>query len=198
MIQDKSYHVTAILGSLRPGNRTRHALELMLACLRRDPELSLDLIDPATMTLALPGDYNAPLVAEELMTRVAMADALVLATPEYHGSYSSVIKAIIDNLGYPSAMADKPVVLLGVASGKIGAVKAIEHLRGVCAHVGAIVLPNPVSIAQVHEVFTDQGICTHPEIAGLIEHTADYLLGYLRGRPPHEPSLQEVVRQRGD
>jgi len=148
------------------------------------------------MMLAFPGEYNAPLVAEELMTRVGVADALVLATPEYHGSYSSVIKAIIDNLGYPSAMAHKPAILLGVASGKIGAVKALEHLRSVCAHVGTIVLPNPVSIALVEEVFSEQGICMHPEVAGLIERAADYLLDYLRGITPDEPSLEEVVRER--
>ena len=41
------------------------------------------------------------------------ATGLVFATPEYHGTYSSVTKLIIENLGFPSVLATKPVALLG-------------------------------------------------------------------------------------
>jgi NAD(P)H-dependent FMN reductase len=34
-----------------------------------------------------------------------VAAAIVLATPEYHGSFSSVLKLVIENLGFPSALA---------------------------------------------------------------------------------------------
>lgn len=196
MPRRKHIHVAAILGSLRRGSRTRHVLDVVLNRLRQRKHLSIDVIDPSTMTLAFPGEPGAPVFAEELITRVTPADALVLATPEYHGSYSSVIKIIIDNLGYPSAMANKPTVLVGVASGRIGAVKALEHLRSVCAHVGCIVLPNPVSVARVNDVLTEQGLCTVPEVQDLLENAADYLVDYLNGLGPQERSLEEVVRER--
>ena len=58
-------------------------------------------------------------------------------------------KLVIENLGFPSVLAGKPVALVGVAAGRIGAIKSLEQLRGVCSHVGALVLPGAVSVAGV-------------------------------------------------
>ena len=67
-------------------------------------------------------------------------------------------KLIIENLGFPSVLATKPVALLGVAAGQIGAIKSLEQLRSVLSHVGAIVLPGPVSVAGVQGVFDESAI----------------------------------------
>ncbi len=37
-------------------------------------------------------------------------------------------------------MSGKPVALLGVAAGSIGAIKSLEHLRGVVSHIGGLAL----------------------------------------------------------
>jgi hypothetical protein len=74
---------------------------------------------------------------------------VVRAPPEYHGSFCAMIKLIIENLGFPSAIAGRPVALLGVAAGRIGAIKSLEHLRG-CAHTWARSSSQvPLSIAGV-------------------------------------------------
>ena len=86
---------------------------------------------------------------DEFVEKVSRATGVIFATPEYHGSFSSVTKLAIENLGFPSVISGKPVALLGVAAGAIGAIKSLEQLRGVCSHVGAIVLPGPVSVAGV-------------------------------------------------
>ena len=41
------------------------------------------------------------------------------------------------------------LALLGVAGGRIGAIKSLEQLRAVCAHTGAMVVPGSVSVAGV-------------------------------------------------
>lgn len=61
-------------------------------------------------------------------------------------------KLILENLGFPSALKGKPLALLGVAQGRIGAIRTIEQLRGVAAHMGAITLPFAVSIAGVQNL----------------------------------------------
>jgi FMN reductase len=48
------------------------------------------------------------------------------------------MKLAIDNLGFPSMLSGKPISLLGVAAGVIGAIKSLEELRGICSHVGAV------------------------------------------------------------
>ena len=99
-----------------------------------------------------------------------------MPTPEYHGTYSSVTKLIIENLGFPSVLATKPVALLGVAAGQIGAIKALEHLRGVLSHVGAIVLPGGVSVPGVQSAFDDEGRCTDPDVEKMIRAVATNLI----------------------
>lgn len=169
--------ILILLGSVRPGNYTVQASNALAACLRTHGA-DVHLIDPATLTLADPGHPPTP-DTTALQAQVTAADALVIATPEYHGSYSSVTKRTIENLGFPSTLANKPIALLGVAAGVIGAIKSLEHLRSVCAHVGAHVLPTVVSLAKVHTLFDDQGNCTdEPTIKRLDAH-AQALLDHI-------------------
>jgi len=111
--------IVIINGSVRKGNYTAMASALVADELRKDPEVSVEVLNPADLGLPFPGvDSNAP-GTRTLQEAVKNATAVVLATPEYHGSFSSVMKLVIENLGFPSALAGKPVALLGVAAGLI-------------------------------------------------------------------------------
>lgn len=66
---------------------------------------------------------------------------------------------MFENASYPSEMKDKPISLFGIASGSIGAIKSLEHLRSVCSHIGSFVLPRVVSIANIEEKFDENGKC---------------------------------------
>jgi NAD(P)H-dependent FMN reductase len=61
---------------------------------------------------------------------VDLADAVVLGTPLYHGSYSSTLKNALDNLRY-DALRGKPVALVSNSGGGRATTQACEHLRGV-------------------------------------------------------------------
>ena len=128
---------------------------------------------------------------DKLQQQVSDATGVIL---EYHGSYSSVIKLIIEQLGYPSVLSGKPIALLGVAAGSIGAIKALEHLRSVCSHVGAIVLPGPVSVAAVHKVFDENGQCTDPAMEQRIRSVATNLIDYIRDNICPRVALEQMVR----
>ncbi len=171
--------ISVISGSVQPRNYTSKALRIVIDELAKDPLIKIYVIDPLKLSLPLPGQKETK-ISLNLQKKVALSRGVVLATPEYHGSYSSVIKVIIDNLGYPSVLRGKPVVLLGVASGRIGAVKALEHLRGVCSHIGAMVLPRVVSIAYVDKVFNKAGKCLDSRIEQDIRRMAQQLLEYIK------------------
>ena len=109
-------------------------------------------------------------------------------------SFSSAIKLAIENLGFPSVLAGKPVSLLGVAAGQIGAIKSLEHLRSVCSHVGAIVLPSLVSVARVQEVFDKEGHCLDGRTEKLIRGVAKSLLDYIEGAICPRLVLEAMVR----
>ena len=118
------------------------------------------------MDLPFPGRPGEFPDRDRLQAAVRDADAVLFATPEYHGSFAATLKLVIENLGFPSVLAGKPAALIGVASGAIGAVKALEHLRSVLSHVGTMVLPGPVSIAGVHKVFDAEGNCLDAAVEG--------------------------------
>lgn len=184
----------AIPGSVRPGNYTSMALALVLDEFRRR-DLAVTLLDPTVMKLPLPGTaMNSPDVGR-LQKTVSEATGVILATPEYHGSMSSVMKLVIENLGFPSALATKPVALLGVAAGEIGAIKALEQLRSVCSHVGAIVLPGPVSVARVRTVFDEKGRCQDERIEKRIRGVAATLLDYVGQNICPSVALEAMVRE---
>src|SRR6266852_7902243 len=144
--------IVVINGSVRPGNYTSMASTLVVDELEKDPEVTVHLINPEDYHLPFPGANHAE-GTKRLQEEVKNATAVVLATPEYHGSFSSVMKLVIENLGFPSVLAGKPVALLGVAAGTIGAITSLEHLRGVVSHIGAIALPMPASVSDVQKVF---------------------------------------------
>jgi len=186
--------IATILGSVRDSSMTGRALRLVNEELRDNDRVALDFIDPDNLSLPMPGRSIPNSDAERLQETVGAATGVVIATPEYHGSYSSVIKLVIDNLGFPSVLGGKPIALLGVAAGAIGAIKALEHLRSVCSHVGGIVLPGPVSVAGVNRVFDEDGHCTDPAIEKRIRGVATRLVDYIEGAICPRIALEELVR----
>ncbi len=188
--------IVAVKGSVRPGNFTSKALDLVIDEIRKHPEVTLHVVDPAHMALPLPGTGGDSSDAEELRDLVSNATGVILSTPEYHGSHSSVIKLVIENLGFPSVLSGKPVVLLGVAAGRIGAIKALEHLRSVCSHIGAIVLPGPVSVAGVQDVFDDDGNCLDDRVEAMVRGVAATLLDYVHQNICPRIALEQMVREK--
>ena len=187
--------IVAIPGSVRPGNYTAKALDLVMDEFTKHPEIEAERIELEALELPPPGlrpDAPGP---KALREKVGAATGVVFATPEYHGSFSSVLKLAIENLGFPSVLAGKPVALLGVAAGQIGAIKSLEHLRSVCSHVGAIVLPGPVSVANVQKVFDADGRILDPVAEKRIRSVATNLIGYIESNICPRFALEALVRE---
>jgi FMN reductase len=189
-----SIRIVAIAGSVRKDNYTMKALNLVVDEIRKHKDITLDVIDPAAIDLALPG-RPATADAAKLQQLVKEATGIILATPEYHGSFSSMMKLIIENLGFPSVLAGKPVALLGVAAGAIGAIKSLEHLRSICSHTGALVLPGLVSVANVQKAFDAGGKMLDAGTEARIRSVATSLIDYIHGSICPRFVLEEMIRK---
>jgi len=170
------------------------ASALVVDELRKQDHIAVGVIDPAEWKLPFPGTNPDSSATKALQAEVTGATGVILATPEYHGSFSSVMKLVIENLGFPSVLAGKPVGLLGVAAGSIGAIKSLEQLRGVCSHIGAIVLPLPISIANVQKVFDREGRCLDPAVEKLVRSVGTNLLAYIRNNVCPRVTLERLLR----
>ena len=187
--------IVVINGSVRPGNYTNMASALVVDELQEHPNVSVEVVDPARLHLPFPGEDPNSADTRRLQQTVGAATGVILATPEYHGSFSSVMKLIIENLGFPSALAGKPVALLGVAAGSIGAIKSLEHLRGVVSHVGGIVLPLPISVANVQKVFDRDGRPLDRTTEKMVRQVATNLIGYIEKNLCPAVTLERLLRE---
>jgi len=130
-------NIVSISGTNRPNNYTSRALGIVNDELGKRG-ITPVVFDAREIPLSFPGHPPTD-GTERLRSAIEKATGVVLATPEYHGSFSAMTKLIIENLGFPSVLSGKPVALIGVAAGRIGAIKSLEQLKGVCSHIGAIV-----------------------------------------------------------
>jgi chromate reductase len=192
-IERPPIRIVAICGTVRPGSYTKMALRLACEEIDELPSCQSQLIDPIGLDLPFPGGGPSDDGAE-LRRLVSDASGVILATPEYHGTFSSTIKLVIENLGFPSVLAGKPVALLGVAAGQIGAIKSLESLRGVCSHVGAIVLPGPISVAHVREAFDDSGRCVDERVEKSVRSVGTAVIDYVQQNVCPRRALEEMVR----
>jgi chromate reductase len=187
--------IVSISATTRPGNFTARALGII------NDELS-ELVGPPLVfdgreiSLAFPGQAATD-DARRLRSAIEDAPGVVIATPEYHGGFSAMAKLMIENMGFPSSLAGKPVALMGVAAGRIGAIKSLEQLRGVCSHVGALVLPGSVSVAGVQQVFDDEGRCTDPGTEKALRGLAGSLIDYLNRHVCPLYTLEAMAREGG-
>ena len=172
--------IAVLVGSAQEGANSLKAAKVVIDELGKHEGVAIDLIDPREWKLGVPGLAPEGDESDRLRKLVGAADGAVLVTPEYHGSYSSTMKLLLDNLGFPSVLEGKPVVTVGVAAGRIGAIKAMEHLRSVASHIGMIVLPGPISIAGAFQAFHDDGTFKDEGTDDAVRGVPRGLLAYLR------------------
>ncbi len=156
-------HVVAVCGSLRAESRTRLALERVLEAARA-AGASTELLDLREYELPIfdaDRDRADAGDAERLTDRLGEADAIVLGSPTYHGSYSSPLKTALDYSGFDE-FRGKTVGLLAVSGGAFP-VAALEHMRSVCRALNAWVIPHEAAVANANAAFED-GAFVDPEL----------------------------------
>lgn len=188
--------IVSISATSRPGNYTSRALAIVNDELTKRDRVP-EVFDARDLVLSFPGQSTTD-DAERLQEAVKGAAGVVIATPEYHGSYSAMTKLVIENLGFPSVLAGKPVALVGVAAGRIGAIKSLEQLRGVCSHVGALVLPGAISIAGVQKAFDEEGNCLDENAELALRGIAESLLTFIEDYVCPKYALEAITRQDGE
>ena len=144
--------ILGISGSLRKDSYNTAVLRAAQAVVPEGVELEVFTLDGIPM-------YNSDEEAQHgfppqvalLREKMAAADALLIATPEYNYSITGALKNALDwasRGGLDSPLTRKPAAILG-AGGRLGTVRAQMHLRQILLH-------NDVPIVQKPEVFIDR------------------------------------------
>ena len=151
--------VIGVCGSLRSQSFTRMALTIALQGAQEVGAIT-KTIDLRNYDLIFcdgkENEDNYPIDVFELREEFSQAAGIILGTPEYHGSFSGVLKNTIDLMGFKQ-FESKILGLVGVAGGAMGAVNALNGLRIVGRSLHAWVLPEQVSIPEAWRVFDKSG-----------------------------------------
>jgi len=169
--------LVAVSGSRRDGSYTRQALEHVLARVRRGGA-EATLLDLGSVDLPL---YHPDRSASEggdavaVLRLVREADAVVLGSPVYHGSYSSTFKNFHDYCG--SDEYDETVVGLVAVAGGGSYGSALDHMRSTVRGVHGLVVPRQVGVRSARTKFAD-GELTDEGIADRLDALADQVVDY--------------------
>ena len=118
--------LVGISGSLRKESLNRKLLRAASESMPEGSVLEILSIDEVPLYNGdLEEEQGVPAAVEELKNRLAEADGLVLATPEYNGGIPGVAKNVLDWLSRPAddiprVLRGKPVALMGATPGGMG------------------------------------------------------------------------------
>lgn len=152
----RNIEVVAVCGSLAAESVTRVALREALQAAQTEGAQTT-LVDLREFTLpTFDADNQDAGDAPEVRNRLQRADAILLGTPMYHGSFSSPLKTALDYSGFEE-FENTTVGLLAVSGGSFPT-PALEHLRSVMRAFDAWPLPLDVAIPNSRDQVVDASL----------------------------------------
>ncbi|OIK10187.1 FMN-dependent NADH-azoreductase [Bacillus sp. MUM 116] len=163
-----------INGSPRKKGRTRIATHFIAK--KYDAEL-FDLSEVNIPMYNGEAEQGELPVVQQLKRLVQEADAVILATPEYHSAMSGALKNALDFLS-SEQFAHKPVALLAVAGGGKGGINALNNMRTVARGVYANAIPKQLVLDP--QCFNYEQYTLNEESAELVDGLLKELMLYTK------------------
>lgn len=180
------FNVLAISGSLRSQSYNTALLNTLKK--RAPSDWSVDLCIPKHFPV-YDEDLQTqqwPEIVLQLERRIRNADCVVISTPEYNYSIPGGLKNVIDWVSRrpQQPFKNKQVGIMGVSSGRMGAIRAQLHLRQCFQFLESHVISRPeVLIGNASTTFSNQELTEPSAIAAL-----DALIQAIEQRRTTEPS----------
>ena len=176
-----SVRILALCGSSR-----RDSLNQMLLdrAVRGARDAGAEVTQISLRDLQLPfydGDSEAesglPPAAVALKAQLAAHDALLIATPEYNGGYTALLKNALDWASRPTetdrsglgSVSGKPAALISASPGALGGIRSQSALQTVLHTMGVMVIPNAFALSFAHQSFDEQGVPRDANVDKLVQ-----------------------------
>lgn len=159
-------NVPVILGTAREGRRSEAVAKFVLSQALAYG-FSGELIDVAEHAASRTDRTESSPVKLALQPAMAVADGFIIVTPEYNHGYPGELKIFMDT--FYAEWRRKPVALVGVSSGRMGGVRAVEQLRQVLVELGAVPVREAMYFPLIEQAFNPDG---SPVDGGYVERAA--------------------------
>ena len=153
-MDNRPLSIPVILGTTRKGRMSAHAARFMVGQMERRDGIKTELIDVSS--LPMPVDDAGDGIKDPIFSeKMALADALVIVTPEYNHSFPGLLKHILDSC--LKEYIHKAAGIVGVSAGPFGGVRAIQDLIPVIRELGLVNIFWDVNFGNVSKVFDESG-----------------------------------------
>ena len=183
--------ILVFAGSTREGSLNRKLARLAAGTLEKRG-LDVTLLDLRDYPMPLyDGDlevtHGLPERAKAFKEALGAHDMFVIASPEYNGSFSGMLKNAIDwaSRAEPGerptqVFRGKTAVLLATSPGPGAGKRGLRHLRELLQMIGVTVMPQEFALAKGADSISPEGKLLNPEDNGRLETVlADLTEGHL-------------------
>ena len=171
----------ALCGSARRESINRRLLDVS-ATIAREHGAEVTLFElPADALPLYDGDLEEamglPSAVMALKAEFLAHDGLLIASPEYNGFFSPLLKNAIDWVSRPvpgtaSPFAGKTAALLSASTGTLGGIRGLPHLRLLLSNLGVMVAPGQMALALADKAYGEDGKLL-PTQQGMLEKCVD-------------------------
>lgn len=167
--------IALIAGSNRENATSTKLLRYMAETLRKRG-MNATLIDlyETPVPLYSPDADGSDASTVAMVRAVGEADAVVLGTPEYHGSISGVLKNALDYMG-SAEFSGKPVLSVSSSGGAVG-VSSLTHLQTIVRNLHGVNSPEWLSLGGDARRFAADGSPADAAVRQRVERTLDCLV----------------------
>ncbi len=165
-----------IAGSLRADSYSQQTLNLAAQRLKA-LGAEVELLDLRLLNLPFCDggkDYADYPDVDRLRQAFQQADGFILATPEYHGSVSGVLKNALDLMSFDQ-LSGKVAGLISVLGGQSNS-NALNDLRTILRWVHTWVIPEHIAIGQAWQAFDADGKLQDAKLAERFDQFAQSLV----------------------
>jgi NAD(P)H-dependent FMN reductase len=156
---ENNMKIEIISGSPRVNSVTRRVALHLKNWLKQNTSHEVDILDmkdwnlPAVQTVFVSAE-KTPEEFRPLAERIFNADAFIIATPEYNGSYSPALKNMIDH--FPKQH-HKPFGIVTASPGQFGGLRAAQQLQLLIPGLFGIASPYMLIIPFIDKKFSVEG-----------------------------------------
>lgn len=119
----------------------------------------LDLANIPIQSFESSNMYHSDQISDEIRKiqneYLIPSSKMVFISPEYNGSFPGILKLFIDACSISQAKDSfyhKKALLIGVASGRAGNLRGMEHLTGILMYMNMIIYPNKLPISRIESL----------------------------------------------
>ncbi len=165
--------ITVISGTARPDSYTlRLATHYHNLLLERGQEVHLLSLED------LPVWERVPELLDAETRYLIPSERFVFIMPEYNGSFPGRIKTMIDNSDIKKCWWGKRALLTGLADGRAGNLRGLEHMTGILQYLHVHVYWDKLPLSRISEEIDSDGKLLKPTTEAVIKAQVDGFLKF--------------------